>query len=92
MKLIRHILETSVCLFIGMSEATLIDRAISPLFAKTSALVGHERPLGVWTNLGKPDPSRELEFDIKKVIPLFFDKPRDISDFLLKICNSAMTK
>lgn len=88
----RHILNSGVCLFLGMSANTLSDRAIAPLFKTSGDNVKGNRPLGVWVVLEKIDKSKQTVFQRNNIIPLSISSPKEISNFLLKICQSAMKR
>jgi hypothetical protein len=81
----RHILDTGICLFIGMSGNTLSDRILSPLLADI-------RPLGIWILLGELTRAKEHEFARNNIIPMPIKESKDISEFLLKICQKASEK
>ena len=86
----RHILDTGICLFIGMSGKTLSDRGLAPLFNTSGKKVKNERPLGLWILKEELTTSKESEFEAKNIIPLSILDEKDIADFLLKICQQAM--
>lgn len=86
---VRSILDSGFCLFIGMSENTLLDRAIAPLFKTSGEKVKLNRPLGVWVLLSDPE---RADFQRYNIAPLVLSSPLEISDFLLKICQEARKK
>lgn len=91
---VRDILNSGVCLFLGMSANTLRDRALAPLFQTCGEGVMGERPLGIWI-LSKEemkDPTIEGEFDSVNIIPLSFSSFEEIPEFLLEICQIASRK
>lgn len=45
---LRQIMETSVCLFVGLSSNSLSDRAIAPILSTTGDSFKDQRPLGIW--------------------------------------------
>lgn len=88
----RHILNTGFCLFIGMSEQTLSDRAIAPLFRTSGERVKPERPLGIWVLLNSLSTAKEAEFQRNNIVPLIINGVEDISKFLLEICQESIKK
>ncbi len=48
MELIRHVMSSGICLFVGMSAKTFADRAISPPLSAAAASVHDDRPIGFW--------------------------------------------
>lgn len=84
----RHILSTGVGLFIGMSENTLGDRALSPLFLHCSEQFKEVRPLGVWL-LYKSEISKAKDFSRKGIVPLQINDDAEMIGFLLEICQKA---
>lgn len=88
----RHILNTGFCLFLGMSEQTLSDRAIAPLFRTSGERVKSERPLGIWVLLNDLSSAKEAEFQRNNIVPLVIKGVDNISEFLLEICQEAAKK
>ncbi len=89
-ELIRRILDTSICLFIGMSSNTLSDWSISPLFITLGKAYLGKRPLGIWLLKDKITTTKENDFKQKNIVPISILSERDISDFILKICQKAL--
>lgn len=89
---VRQILESGVCLFIGLSGNSLSDRALAPLFATCGEKVVDTRPLGIWL-LAKEEltEGKRKNFHRNNIVPVSIDEYHDIPDFLLKICQSAMS-
>jgi len=86
---IQSIIESSVCLFIGMSPNTLSDAALSPIWINSfNKMTG--RPLGVWLVLEDLLPAKVVEFKGKGIVPLRMATKEDIPPFLLKICQESM--
>ena len=89
---LRSIFESSLCLFIGLSDLTLSDRAIAPLLSTCGEKVKNIRPLGIWISKDIVTERKESEFFRNNIVPLHIPDPIDISDFLLSISQSAMKK
>lgn len=87
----RHILDSGVCLFLGMSERTLSDRALAPLFTTSGQKHNGIRPLGVWILKNPISTSKEKEFARNNIIPITITDEQEICNFLLQICQKAMT-
>lgn len=89
----RHLLNSSICLFIGLSPNSLSDPAISPLFNTIGRNVLSERPLGSWIIKEKETytmPNAKLaEFHRCNIYPLKLTTAEEISVFLFKICKKA---
>lgn len=90
-EMIRHLLNSSICLFIGVSPNSLSDPAISPLFNTIGKNVLGERPLGSWIiKETEPVPQSKLaEFQRCNIYPLRFKTPEEISVLLFEICKKA---
>lgn len=84
----RHLLNTGVGLFIGMSENTLGDRALSPLFSHCAEQLKGTRPLGIWLLYGG-EVSKGKDFSRKAIIPLSIKDDSEMVGFLLEICQKA---
>lgn len=87
-ELTRHLLNTGVCLFIGMSPTSFYDRGIAPLILTCSKV--NSRPLGIWIVKEEITAETKSDFLDKKIAPIVFLEEKSISEFLLKICNRAM--
>ena len=88
----RHVLNTGICIFIGMSSNTLDDRALAPLFTTCGNSMKDIRPLGIWMLLEQIESPTKQRFFRKNIVPLTFSNPSEISEFLLNICQVAMKK
>lgn len=90
----RHLLNSSVCLFIGLSPNSLSDRALAPLFSTTGKKVSDSRPLGIWLVMEKEDLStgKIAEFHRNNIYPIEIKTPEDIANFVLNICKKAGEK
>ena len=91
-EMVRHILETGVCLFIGMSGKSLSDAALSPLFLTSGKKIEGQRPLGIWLLFEDITDAKRNEFRRKNIVPLVTKTVDDISEFLFQICQKAMIK
>jgi hypothetical protein len=89
---IRTLLESGVCLFIGLSGNTLSDRAIAPLLSSTGDSFKHSRPLGIWINKGELDKTKEDEYFRNNIVPIEIKNDIEISEFVLKISQKALEK
>ena len=87
---LREILESGVCLFIGLSGRTLSDYAVAPFFRTCGEIVSKTRPLGVWL-LAKEDlpESKRKEFHRSNIVPIRLEDYDDIPEFILKVCQAA---
>lgn len=89
-EMVRHLLNTSVCLFVGMSGNSLSDRALAPLFSTSGKLLEDARPLGIWISKEEVDSRKDAEFQRNNIIPIVITEAKRISEFLLKICQEAI--
>lgn len=85
----RHILNTGLCLFIGMSPRTLSDSALGPLFISCGENCAPTRPLGLWVLSKAPEPSIVKQYQRNNIVPVIVDGHKAIPEFLLKICETA---
>jgi hypothetical protein len=88
----RHFLDTGLCLFIGLSANSLYDRAIAPLFNTSGDKHSTVRPLGIWIVKDDLPPDTEADFLRTNIIPIHISEEKDISEFLLQICQKALQK
>lgn len=97
-ELMRHTLQTSICLFIGMSFRSLEDRVIAPLLTNVKEHVSVDRPTGFWLSEDSPYGSatsysdldeRRKAFLRSNVVPIFWHDPAEVPEFLLDICRAA---
>lgn len=88
-ELVRHLLRTSVCLFVGMSVRSFRDRGLAPLLLKVGDELRDSRPTGFWLLPGSMDAKINREFLSSHVIPLTLDGYGDVPKFLLSICKEA---
>lgn len=91
-ELIRHILNSGICLFIGLSARSLADRVLGPLFNTCGKKHIGKRPLGFWILKEDLTEDIELQFDRNYIIPLEILDSENISEFLLEICQEAAKK
>ena len=88
----RHILDTGVCLFVGMSANTLSDRILAPLLSTSGPKCGETRPLGIWLLKDALTRAKEQEFGRNNIVPLSITSEDGISEFILDICQKASRK
>ncbi|RNC86262.1 MAG: hypothetical protein ED556_08165 [Winogradskyella sp.] len=86
----RALLESSTCLFIGLSGQTLSDRVIAPLLASTGEKLKDKRPLGIWISKEELSGSKIKEFERNNIYPVVIQDVYDITEFILKISQEAM--
>lgn len=91
-ELTRHILDTGICLFIGMSGNTLSDRILAPLLTHCGPKCAGVRPLGIWILKGTLTEQKEHEFERNNIVPISILDEEKISEFLLEICQKASKK
>lgn len=92
-ELLRHVLRTSVCIFIGLSLGSFRDRAIGPALMKIGEELAPARPSGFWLLCDDIDDDAQKssaikEFTRRNVVPILC-KPADIPKFLHAICRHA---
>ncbi|MGA9762004.1 MAG: SIR2 family protein [Gaiellaceae bacterium] len=90
LELLRHLLRTSVCLFVGISFRSFRDPALAPIIQEIGNEVERLRPVGFCTLCDKEDATQENIGEILRrgVVPLTMEKD-DVAGFLLKICQTA---
>jgi hypothetical protein len=90
-EMVRHLLSSSICLFVGVSPISLSDAALAPLFNTIGKRVEAERPLGSWIVKQKDSlhSAKVSEFQRYNIYPLLFNDPEQISVFLFEICKKA---
>ena len=86
---VRHILRSSICIFIGMSPRTFNDPAIRPLINTVGEEIKTERPTGFWVLRNKLNKGESEAFLRNNIVPLEITEPDGIPDFLLSICQEA---
>jgi len=89
---LRQIIETGVCLFVGLSGNSLSDRAIAPIISKTGDYFKEERPLGIWIYRDILTDDKEKEYFRNNIVPVEINDDYKISEFLLKISQKALEK
>ena len=97
--LLRHVLTTGMALFIGLSERSFRDRALSSWLehaAKKNQKRCPDLPTGFWVLKleGKEKSAQEIElieqkFLASRIVPLRQPNAEGISSFLLRICQKA---
>ncbi len=87
--LIKRILHTSICLFIGMSPRTLTDRSLSPVLKTAGKKFKGQRPIGIWILKENIAKIKENEFKRKNIVPITLLEEQEISEFILKICQRS---
>ncbi|MDL5051913.1 SIR2 family protein [Oscillatoria amoena NRMC-F 0135] len=87
-EMIRHILNTSICLFIGMSFNSFRDRALQPLFHAASS-ARKNKPLGIWIIKDDLLENQISEFLRYKIAPVTLSNENEVCDFVLKISQLA---
>ncbi|HUN17686.1 MAG TPA: SIR2 family protein [Saprospiraceae bacterium] len=89
---LRQIMETGVCLFVGLSGNSLSDRVIAPILSTTGDFFKDERPLGIWIYKDKLTDDKQKEYFRNNIIPIEMLEDSEISEFLLKISQNALEK
>ena len=89
---VRQILESGVCLFIGLSGDTLSDRVIAPLLTTCGGNLKNRRPLGIWILKDKLTKSKEMEYFRNHIVPIEIRDEFKIAEFVLNISQKAMEK
>lgn len=91
-ELLRHVLRTSVCIFIGLSLGSFRDRAIGPALMKIGEEIASERPLGFWLLCDAVPHAQQSsvaqEFIRRNVVPMFCTEA-DVPKLLHAICRHA---
>ncbi|AEV34209.1 hypothetical protein Oweho_3258 [Owenweeksia hongkongensis DSM 17368] len=82
-------LRSNLAIFIGLSEDTFFDRALSPVVSDVVNHVGGERPVGFWLFGGDKDEAVKKAMLRKNVIPITLDSYDEIPEYLLEICQKA---
>lgn len=88
-ELTRHILSSGFCLFIGMSPASLNDRALSPLLTHAAGIYKGHRPTGVWLVWEQLTQELEKQYDRRNIVSIQTSSVNDICEFVLTICQNA---
>jgi hypothetical protein len=88
-ELVRHQLNSGVCIFLGMSQHTLSDRALAGLFSTCGEKCRPHRPLGVWLLLEDLLAGKDVEFQKNNIVPIQFTDPQKVAEFLFEICKKA---
>jgi hypothetical protein len=84
----RHLIESSLCIFIGLSEETFNDRSFFPIVKRANEEIIENRPTGFWLfKEGEISSENQISMENEKIVPLNFSKFDDIAEFLTKICN-----
>ena len=89
LEMIRHLLLSGTCLFVGMSPETLSDRAIGPLLQTCGLQCREDRPLGFWLLKGELEAGKRAEYQRNNIIPVEFPDYEKLADFLLDVCKAA---
>ncbi len=89
---LRQIMETSVCLFVGLSSNSLSDRAIAPILSTTGDSFKDQRPLGIWICKENLVQGTKDEYFRNNIVPLEIHDDYKISEFILKISQKALEK
>ncbi len=86
----RSLLESSTCLFIGLSGQTLSDRVIAPLLASTGEKLKGKRPLGIWISKDKLTDNKIKQYERNNIYPIEIQDVYEITEFILKISQEAL--
>ncbi len=89
LEMTRHLLNTGLCLFIGMSENTLSDAALAPLFNNCGKKCMGVRPLGIWLLGHDISLAISKQYARNNIVPVVLSSYSDIPEYLLKICQEA---
>ena len=92
LEMLRHIIDSGMCLFIGMSPDSLSDRVLQPIFSTSAKKIQGKRPLGFWIVKDTLTPSKKAEFQRNNIVPLEMHDPQEIANFLIEICQKAGRK
>lgn len=88
-ELMRHILQTGVCLFVGLSDKSFRDRALAPLLATVGDETKNTRPTGFWVLAEHESDQLTQEFLTNNVVPLYCGNHEEIPELLLSVCRKA---
>jgi len=91
-ELVRHQLNCSTNLFLGMSINSLEDRAIGPLFTKCGNDSKGIRPLGIWISYDELSETNMKAFRRNNIAAIELNTVDKICEFLFAICQNAMNK
>jgi len=86
---LRSFLRTGICLFVGLSFNSFMEKALSAPIAIINDELSKSRPIGFWILCDeKIDPIKEQLFLQSGIIPLELTKD-EIPNFLFEICREA---
>jgi hypothetical protein len=88
-ELMRHLLRTGMCLFVGLSEESFRDRALAPLLVTVGEELQHSRPTGFWLLRGDGSEEQRQAYLTTNIVPLYRKSHQQIPDLLLAICRKA---
>jgi hypothetical protein len=86
-EMVRHLLRSGICLFVGLSEQTFLDPSLGPWLTTIGKEVLDKRVLGLWLTIDKI--SIREKFLETNVPPIEFSSPKALADFLLGICQKS---
>ena len=87
--MIRYLLGSGLCLFVGLSERTLVDRSLSPLLTTTGKQIDGQRVTGIWLLRNSIEKAIEDQFLDNNVVPIVLRSANSIADFLMGICQKS---
>lgn len=88
----RQIMESGVCLFVGLSGNTLSDRSISPILSTVGDHFKEMRPLGIWIVKDDLTEVKKSEFLRNNIAPIQILGDQEISKFILRISQTALER
>jgi len=86
---VLSIVEQHTCLFIGLSFNAFEDPIVeAPITAASTEIGG--RILGYWLLLDNLIEEDRKKFERNSIVPLLFKMPKDIPNYILKICQEVV--
>lgn len=88
-EMMRHLIKSSICLFVGLSERSFIDPSLATLLTPAAYGMSNQRPIGIWLLKHKISEPVRKRFLNNRVVPIEFSSKEEVSQFLFSICQEA---
>lgn len=88
-EMMRHLLSSGVCLFIGLSERSFLDPSLATLLTPAACKMPAHKLIGICLLKHRIPELVRKRFLNSHVVPVEFLSREEISQFLLRVCQEA---
>ncbi len=88
-EMMRYLIRSSVCLFVGLSERSFMDPSLATLLTPAAHGMSTQRPIGIWLLKHRILEPVRKRFLNNRVVPVEFSSKKEVAQFLFTVCQEA---